>query len=66
MSNQVNGLSTSEEKGYTPVESLQAIHDRLNKTFYSGKTKDVKWRTEQLKNLAYMIQDNTEELTGEL
>lgn len=66
MSNQINGLRNSEEKGYTPVSSLDGIHERLLKTFYSGKTKDVKWRKDQLKSLAYMIQDNTQALTGEL
>lgn len=59
-----SNLPSSKEKGYTPVEDLQDIHNHLTKTFYSGKTKDVKWRKDQLKSLAYMIQDNSEALTG--
>jgi len=64
MSNHSNSLQPSEEKGYTPVSSLDGIHERLLKTFYSGKTKDVKLRKEPLMNLAYLIQDNSDELTG--
>lgn len=62
--NITNNLPSSQEKGYTPVEVLQDLHDHLTMTFYSGKTKDVKWRKNQLKNLAYLIQDNSEALTG--
>lgn len=64
MLNQVNGLQSSEEMGYTPLSSLEGIHNRLTETFYSGKTKNVKWRKDQLKSLAYMIEDNSQALTG--
>lgn len=47
---------------YTPVSELEGVHARLQETFLSGKTKDVKWRKDQLKHLAYMIQDNLDEL----
>lgn len=47
---------------YTPVGELEGIHSRLRETFLSGKTRDVKWRKDQLKHLAYMVQDNLDEL----
>lgn len=56
--------SQSEEKNYTPLSALDEIHTRLLKTYYSGKTKNVKWRKDQLKNLAYLVQDNMDDLTG--
>ena len=55
-----------QEKSYTPLSELDEIHARLLKTYYSGKTKDVEWRKKQLQCLAYLVQDNMEELTGEL
>ena len=47
---------------YTPVGEIDAIHSKLRDTFLSGKTRDVKWRKDQLKHLAYMIQDNLDEI----
>lgn len=66
--NGVNGTlrspSSQSEKNYTPLSALDEIHTRLSKTYYSGKTKNVKWRKDQLKNLAYLVQDNMDALTG--
>lgn len=56
--------SSSQEKNYTPLSALDEIYTRLLKTYYSGKTKNVKWRKDQLKNLAYLVQDNMDALTG--
>ncbi|CAD6567513.1 MAG: hypothetical protein CYPHOPRED_001781 [Cyphobasidiales sp. Tagirdzhanova-0007] len=47
---------------YTAVESVPEIVSRLRKTFDSGKTKDVQWRKNQLKSLAFMVRDNEREL----
>ncbi|KAK9895925.1 aldehyde dehydrogenase [Cystobasidium minutum MCA 4210] len=61
-----NGTGDSsllEKKGYTPLGDLDEIHARLLKTYYSGKTKDVRWRKEQLKCLAYLVQDNMDQFT---
>jgi hypothetical protein len=49
-------------QAYTPVGEIDAIHSRLRETFLSGKTRDVQWRKDQLKHLAYMVQDNLEEI----
>ena len=49
---------------YTAVESVPEIVSRLRKTFDSGKTKDVQWRKNQLKSLAFMVRDNERELCG--
>jgi len=46
----------------TPLSEIPTLVHTLQSTLRSGKTKDVKWRKEQLKALAYMIQDNEKEL----
>jgi hypothetical protein len=56
--------STLQQQEYTPLSTIQGIHDDLYKTFYSGKTRDVEWRKEQLKSLAYLVQENMKELSG--
>lgn len=53
------------DTGYTSVEELPAIVDRLRATFAAGKTKPVSWRKDQLKHLAYLVKDNEKELCGE-
>lgn len=54
-------MTTSD---YTSVEAIPGIVSALRKTFDSGKTKDVNWRQDQLKSLAYLLQDNEKALSG--
>lgn len=42
----------------TPIETLTATVDRLRKTFYSSKTRDVQFRIRQLRKLYWAIEDN--------
>ncbi|CAL1697398.1 unnamed protein product [Somion occarium] len=42
----------------TPLEDIPEIRDALLKGFGSGKTKSIKYRKEQLLQLAYLLKDN--------
>lgn len=59
-------MSTSANAEYTATADIPAIVNELRETFYSGKTKDVAWRKDQLKRITYMIKDNETRLCGEL
>lgn len=50
----------------TPVSDLAAIHARLNKTFLSGKTRDIEYRKVQLRKLYYSIKDNSQRIIAAL
>ena len=50
---------------YTTLDEIPSIVSRLRDTFKSGKTRNATWRKDQLKHLAYMIQDNEKEIYGE-
>ena len=49
---------------YTTLDEIPGIVARLRDTFKSGKTRNAAWRKDQLKHLAYMIQDNEKEIYG--
>lgn len=44
--------------GKTPLEEIESDISRLKKTFRSGKTLDLDYRLDQIRNLAYAIRDN--------
>ena len=50
----------------TPVADLAAIHDRLNKTYLSGKTRDLEYRKVQLRKLYFAIKDNSQRILAAL
>ncbi|KAG0150037.1 hypothetical protein CROQUDRAFT_653036 [Cronartium quercuum f. sp. fusiforme G11] len=43
---------------FTPVEEIPKIHHDLHKAFSGGVTKKLEWRTHQLKQLSYLLQEN--------
>jgi hypothetical protein len=43
---------------YTSAEEFEKIYSTLNATFKSGKTKDLRWRKWQLKQLWWMLEEN--------
>ncbi|SCZ93841.1 BZ3500_MvSof-1268-A1-R1_Chr6-3g08920 [Microbotryum saponariae] len=43
---------------YTPVDQIKPAYDEIVKTFLTGKTRSIKWRKQQLKQLGFLIQDN--------
>jgi len=43
---------------FTSAEEFEKIYSTLNETFKSGKTKDLKWRKWQLKQLWWMLEEN--------
>ncbi|WFD31842.1 hypothetical protein MSPP1_002882 [Malassezia sp. CBS 17886] len=43
---------------YTPTESIPPLVNNLRDVFLSGKTRSLKYRSNQLKQLAYLVQDN--------
>ena len=54
-------MSVSSQSHSVPVSSLKSIDEgfvRLNDTFLSGKTRDLTWRKEQLKQLQKLIKEN--------
>lgn len=44
--------------GKTPIGQIESNINRLRTTFRSGKTLDLDYRLDQLRNLAYMLRDN--------
>ncbi|KAK4055969.1 Hexadecenal dehydrogenase [Microbotryomycetes sp. JL221] len=42
----------------TPLDQIPKYLDELRKTFFSHKTRDIKWRKHQIKQLGFMVQDN--------
>lgn len=65
-------LSTASRKRdglvrpYTSVEEFQADHKCLVQTFATGKTKSLRWRKWQLKQLWWMLEDNEKAITKAL
>ncbi|KAF8517607.1 aldehyde dehydrogenase [Hysterangium stoloniferum] len=51
---------------YTSLEEIPKIREHLRASFRAGKALDVVYRKEQLLQLAYLIQDNTERLQDAL
>lgn len=47
---------------YTELETIGKINESLRKTFLTGKTRDVNYRKNQIKQLCFMLKDNQEEL----
>lgn len=47
---------------HTSVESIKEVHDRLNRTFLSHKTRPLAWRLTQLRKLWWGLKDNEEQL----
>jgi aldehyde dehydrogenase (NAD+) len=45
---------------FTPLDEIAKINEELRTVFLSGKTRDVEYRKNQLKQLSFMIKDNTE------
>ncbi|KAI6342630.1 hypothetical protein MCOR25_011169 [Pyricularia grisea] len=43
---------------YTSPETFREIHQTLNATFATGKTKSIEWRKWQLKQLWWLVHDN--------
>ncbi|TLD31406.1 hypothetical protein PspLS_01746 [Pyricularia sp. CBS 133598] len=43
---------------YTSAETFREVHETLNATFASGKTKSIEWRKWQLKQLWWLVHDN--------
>lgn len=58
MSQTSNITVSSAARPYTSAEQAAAAHDRLVKTFASGKTKSLRWRKWQLKQFWWMVTDN--------
>lgn len=50
----------------TPIEEIPQIRDALKKGFRSGKTRPLEFRRNQLIQLGYLVQDNTERLRDAL
>lgn len=51
---------------YTPVEEIPARVDRLRKSFYEHKTRDVEFRLVQLRKLYWAIKDHEQEIAEAL
>lgn len=50
----------------TPVGQIAEIHERLTRTFVSGKTRDAEFRKVQLRRLFYAIKDNSMRIVAAL
>lgn len=44
----------------TPIDEIAKINEDLRKVFLTGKTKDLEYRKNQLKQLSFMLNDNQE------
>lgn len=51
---------------YTPIGQIKGIVDEARATFATGKTRDLAWRKAQLKQVAKMIEENTDAITEAL
>lgn len=51
---------------YSTKDEIKSARDTLIQTFKSGKTKDIRWRKWQLKQLWWMINDNEDEILSAL
>ena len=50
----------------TPVAEIAGIHERLTRTFVSGKTRDAEYRKVQLRKLFYAVKDNSMRIVAAL
>ncbi|KDQ07573.1 hypothetical protein BOTBODRAFT_38660 [Botryobasidium botryosum FD-172 SS1] len=51
---------------YTPLEDIPRIYDAARKGFKTGRARPIAYRKEQLLQLGYMFQENTERFTEAL
>jgi len=51
---------------YTSAEEFEKIYSTLFETFKTGKTKDLRWRKWQLKQLWWMLEDNEKRILAAL
>ncbi|KAF8472175.1 aldehyde dehydrogenase [Gautieria morchelliformis] len=56
----------SSELVYTPIDDIVSIRNHVRASFRAGKAKSVAFRKEQLLQLAYLIQDNTDRFQAAL
>ncbi|KAH9836489.1 NAD-dependent aldehyde dehydrogenase [Rhodofomes roseus] len=45
---------------FTPIDEIPKIHRELGEVFQTGKTRSIAFRKQQLLQLCYLLQDNTE------
>ncbi|KAF2994099.1 hypothetical protein E8E14_001826 [Neopestalotiopsis sp. 37M] len=50
----------------TTSDEFSAIHTKLTATFASGKTRDIKWRLWQLKQLYWLLDENSDAFVSSL
>jgi aldehyde dehydrogenase (NAD+) len=56
----------AEMTDFTPVEEFEKVYKTLHETFKNGKTKSIKWRKWQLKQIWWMIDENEQKITDAL
>ncbi|KAI9150872.1 Aldehyde dehydrogenase, dimeric NADP-preferring [Paramyrothecium foliicola] len=55
-----------QQSPFTPLKESIATHHRLTLTFSTGKTKDIRWRKWQLKQLWWLLEDNEQAIANAL
>jgi aldehyde dehydrogenase (NAD+) len=51
---------------FTPVDEFETVYQILQETFRSGRTKSIRWRKWQLKQIWWMIEDNEQKIIDAL
>jgi acyl-CoA reductase-like NAD-dependent aldehyde dehydrogenase len=52
--------------GYTSIEEIGKINESLRKTFLTGKTRDLEYRKNQLKQLTFLLTENRKDFIDAL
>lgn len=53
-------MAQAADLAYTPIDEITKINSDLRKSFLSGKTRDIEYRKNQLKQLTFLINDNAD------
>ncbi|UZJ52554.1 hypothetical protein CBS101457_001874 [Exobasidium rhododendri] len=53
-------MTEAASLNYTPIDKIVKINEDLRASFLSGKTRDLEYRKNQLKQLAFLLNDNSD------
>ena len=56
----------ADKRGYASIEELGSLVKGIYRAFHEGTSRNVNWRRNQIRQLAYMIKDNEDRLYGAL